>query len=133
MTAALAVVADDPPLPTLEQIATLTPIRDPDGRPVAEVCADLNRALRDAGLLFEEYEFSDQTRHDPDPQARVFGPYRWILCSTVTGGSEGIYIHLRLISQSRAGETSRLVALGKSYGRANALAIAAATQRLLGT
>lgn len=130
MSAALALAAD-PPLPTLEQIAALPPIRDPDGRPVFEVCQDLNRALAEAGLLFEESAFSDQTRFDPDPTHHVFANYRWILCAAVTGGSEGVYVHIHLVSAERHGVKSRLVALGKSYTRANALAIAAATQRLL--
>lgn len=131
MPAARAVVAD-PPLPSLEQIAALPPIPDPDGRAVADVCRDLNRALAEAGLLFEESAFSDHTRFDPDPAHHVFGGYRWILCAAVTGSSEGVYVHIHLVSSGRDGVSSRLVALGKSYTRANALAIAAATQRLLG-
>lgn len=131
MSAALAyatTVAPEPALPSLEALAGLTPIPDVEGRSVYDVCRELNAALLAAGLEFEEYEFSDQTRHESDPDRRRMTGYRWILCSAVPGHCEGIYIHIHLVA---ADGHQRLIALGKSYRWANALAIAAATTRLL--
>lgn len=120
---------EEPPLPTIEQIAALTPIRDPEGRPIHDVCVELNAALARAGLLFEESAFSEVLASTPDPEQGRFTDYRWILCAAVPGSCEGIYIHLHLIARDGG---NRLIALGKSYKRPNALAIVAATTRLLG-
>ncbi len=119
----------DADLPRFETIARLKPIPDPRGRPVATVCDELNAALAAAGLVFEESSFAEQRIEGGD--GGTFDHYLWILCAAVRGHCEGVYVHIHLISASRHGQVSRLVALGKSYSRANAAAIAAATQRLL--
>lgn len=121
----------DPPLPTLEVIAALPALPNPEDRPIYDVLTELNKALLDAGLEFGENEFGDFTRHEEDPAKHLFSDYRWVECSAVRGGNEGYYIHLWLHSNRHDIKPARMIASGKTWTWASALAIAAATTALL--
>ncbi len=122
------------PVPT----CTDHPIPDKPGyvteraRPVAEVIGELNAQL---APLFDEGRFSDVTAwtkapSDPAPMWPL--RWAWIACYAVTGGSEGHYIHIDVITR----ETRVAVAMGlcKTFqGYAHACAIAAAAGEILGS
>jgi len=116
----------EPALPTLETIAKLRPIADPEGRPIPEVLQELNEAIKAAGIEFGENEFSWLRYEAP----QKFENYRWIDCAAVPGSNEGYYVHITLVPREHSTEPSRLVATAKTWSWASALAIASAAQRL---
>lgn len=65
----------------------------------SDTVADVHRKLRDVldnENLIDEY-FSVSATAD-QPFSKLLESYRWIACYVVTGGSEGHYVHVDLIS-----------------------------------
>jgi hypothetical protein len=129
MTSSLSIVPTyvEPALPTLETIAKLRPIADPEGRSIPDVLDELNAAIKAVGIEFGENEFS-WGRYGVQEK---FENYRWIDCTAVPGSNEGYYIHITLIPRQHDKEPSRLIATAKTWSWPSALAIAAPATRLL--
>lgn len=115
-------------LPSFETLARVTPIAV-EGRPVADVMDDLNRAIKSTGIEFGENEFSELRYVSGSPA--LFENFRWIDCTAVRGSNEGYYVHVSLVPRRHDLEPSRLVATAKTWDWASALAIAAAATRFL--
>jgi hypothetical protein len=98
---------------------------------VADVCTKLRAVLQAEDLIDEYFSLSivtDETFWSLNER------YRWIACYAVTGGSEGHYIHVDLISgygEDWTGKALHLIT-GKTFlGLAHALKIANRCAELL--
>ncbi len=116
--------------PDLETILALTPLQGIEDLTVGQLLKRLNTAIEEAGIEFGESAFSDQTVYMDDVEQPV-GPYRWLECSAVRGGSEGYYIHLRRVGQPRTGQNGVLVGVAKTWTWKSALQIVNAATILL--
>lgn len=114
--------------PSFETLSKLPSIRH-EGRPIAEVLDELNSAIKAAGIEFGESEFSLMRYVDNMPA--TFDEFRWIDCTAVRGGNEGVYGHISGIPRRHDRSPSILVATAKTWCWPSALAIAAAATKLL--
>jgi len=114
---------------TFEQIAALTPLRDPRGRTVNTVLHELNTAIAGAGVEFGESEFSGMMARLSE--ITTIDDYRWIDVAAVRGGNEGYYIHITLVPVHHGSQPSRLISTAKTWTWASALEIVAVATRLL--
>ena len=99
-------------------------------RKTAEILAELMTRLDAEGLRPDEYGFSLSASREIDNG--TFWPlrYAWVACYAVTGGSEGHYIHIDVITRE---DKRILMSLGKTFeGMDKALLIANACARHLG-
>jgi hypothetical protein len=122
------------PLPTLEAIAALAPMRV-EGRDLSLVLAELNQRIEAAGIEFGENSFSTYSWSYEAGCPDTFRDHRWIEVSAVRGSNEGYYLHIRLVMRARFGAGSMpatyLISTAKTWTWESALLIAAATTRLL--
>lgn len=98
-----------------------------EGRPLPDICKELNARLRAEGLLDESLgvHWSAEDYHRPWPKR-----WCWIACYAVTGGSEGHHIHIDVITGQHK---RKLEILGKTFrGMEHALKIANRCAVLLG-
>jgi len=143
---------DEPtaPEPTTGPVALDIWIKDPDGGPYlkkvrnrtrAEIFYDLQARLLalppdgEDGPVVDEY-FSPGWYGDKDVGAQPIPAWRWVACYAVTGGSEGHYVHVDLISEgdraAGVGWQALRLATGKTFrGMAHAQRIAAICAALL--
>ena len=99
-------------------------------RRVSEILGELNARLDAEGMRPEEYGFGLSASREIENGGEWPLHYAWVACYAVTGGSEGHYIHIDVITRD---DTRRLITLGKTFeGMDRALAIANACARHLG-
>ena len=98
-------------------------------RKTAEILRELNERLEAEGNKPDEYGFSLSVSREIEAQ---YWPLRfaWVACYAVTGGSEGHYIHIDVITRE---DKRILMSLGKTFeGMERALQIANACTMHLG-
>ena len=99
-------------------------------RKTAEILAELNARLDAEGLRPEEYGFSLSASREIENGTMWPLKYAWVACYAVTGGSEGHYIHIDVITRD---DKRILMSLGKTFeGMERALEIANACSIHLG-
>ena len=115
----------------LATLAKLAPM-ERGGRAIAEVVAELNRTIRDAGVEFGDGGF-DVCHLEGAEAPSAFGTERWVEVSTVRGSSEGWYVHVRMVvANSATGSMEcHLVSMAKAWKRASAFAIQCAATSIL--
>lgn len=105
-----------------------------EGRPLAEIYNELRAVLDEQDMIDEYFSVASDFKREA---ARWPNGWRWVACYAVTGGSEGHYVHVDVISDVEIGgkhvRTSQLIFLGKTFrGMDHAQKIAAACATALG-
>lgn len=111
-------------LPPVE--STLKPAFRLDGRRIIDILADVNAAMKAAGIEAEEYGFNDMTGRQPSDEQLWPAKPTWIGCYPVRGDNEGYYVHITLVFRGdQTGPSARMIGLAKTYSWRNALELAA--------
>ena len=76
-------------------------IREAGRLAIDEVCNILNQKLKELDIAPDEYGFDLWSDYkDNSDKGKEFPAWHWILCYPVTGGSEGHYMHIDVITQN---------------------------------
>ena len=98
-----------------------------DGRPLKDICQELNQVLEAEGIEGERFSRWWDSGHPDEKWPKT---WHWIACYAVTGDSEGHFVHVDVIAHK---STRKMVLLCKTLdGMKHAYEIAKRCAELLG-